>query len=82
MQASMTQHQYQVQYRIYTLALHRLLRSRLAGYAYERDFGGVYYLFVRGMRPGSGQGIFHVRPEIGDIARLDALCGEAGHERR
>ena len=76
MQESVRQHQYQVQYHLYTLALHRHLRARLAGYDYERDFGGVYYLFVRGMSPEGGWGVFRDRPDQARIQELDALCGQ------
>ena len=42
------------------VAVHRYLRHRLASHDYERDFGGVYYLFLRGMnaRRGADYGIF------------------------
>jgi len=56
---------YALQYHIYTVALHRFLRYRLgAAYEYDRDFAGVYYLFVRGMAPETGPalGVFHDRP--------------------
>ena len=48
----MRDHAYALQSLVYTLALHRFLASRLPDYDYERDFGGAYYLFVRGVRPG------------------------------
>ena len=35
---------------MYSVALHRLLRHRLGSdYDYDQHFGGVYYLFLRGM---------------------------------
>jgi exodeoxyribonuclease V beta subunit len=42
---------YVLQSLLYTVALHRHLRLRLGAsrYAYEQNFGGVLYLFVRGM---------------------------------
>jgi exodeoxyribonuclease V beta subunit len=40
---------YLLQSLFYTVALHRHLRVRLAGYDYETHFGGSLYLFVRGM---------------------------------
>ncbi len=72
---SMAQHHYHLQYLLYTLALHRYLQTRLQGYNYERHFGGVYYLFLRGMEPGqAGQGIYRARPALELIQGLDALC--------
>ena len=53
----MGQYRYDLQYLLYTLALHRYLRTRLGEqYDYERDIGGVAYLFLRGMngKPNAG----------------------------
>lgn len=40
---------YPLQALLYSVALHRFLRWRLAGYEPERHLGGILYLFVRGM---------------------------------
>ncbi|MEL0625232.1 hypothetical protein V6238_19490, partial [Marinomonas arenicola] len=45
-------HRYDLQYQLYTLALHRLLKQRLPNYDYDTHVGGVVYLFFRGMTPG------------------------------
>ena len=47
----MAHEMYCLQYLIYTLAVHRYLQLRLPGYDYDTHFGGVMYLFVRGMDP-------------------------------
>ena len=47
---------YILQYHIYTLALHQYLRNRLGDYDYEKNFGGVFYVFLRGVDPERGQG--------------------------
>jgi exodeoxyribonuclease V beta subunit len=63
---------YYVQYLIYTLAVHRYLRLRLPGYDYDTHFGGVLYLFVRGVDPAFPTcGIFYDRPAPNLIAALD-----------
>ncbi|CAN5701004.1 exodeoxyribonuclease V subunit beta [soil metagenome] len=64
---------YPLQYLLYTVAVHRYLRHRLARYDYDRDFGGVYYLFLRGMnaRRGADYGIFYRRPERALVEALD-----------
>ena len=64
---------YDLQYLIYTLALHRHLRQRLANYNYQRDFGGVYYLFLRAMTPqtGTDYGVFFTKPTEELVTRLD-----------
>ena len=40
---------YNLQSLIYTVALHRHLKTRVKDYAYDQHFGGSLYLFVRGM---------------------------------
>ncbi|TLS67842.1 exodeoxyribonuclease V subunit beta [Mariprofundus erugo] len=64
---------YDLQYLLYSLALHRYLRLRLPDYDYETCFGGVYYLFLRGMRADHGDkfGVYYARPEKALIDALD-----------
>ena len=64
---------YDLQYLIYSLALHRYLKLRLSGYDYDRHFGGAYYLFLRGMRPehGNNYGVHFDRPDKALIEMLD-----------
>ncbi|MCB5310071.1 exodeoxyribonuclease V subunit beta [Yersinia massiliensis] len=74
MAQAMAEHRYDLQYQLYTLALHRYLRHRLADYDYERDFGGVIYLFLRGVdKQYPGNGIFSCRPERALIEGMDGL---------
>ncbi|GAA0351087.1 exodeoxyribonuclease V subunit beta [Morganella psychrotolerans] len=71
---AMIEHRYDLQYQLYTLALHRYLRHRLPDYNYDVHFGGVYYLFLRGMTPAHpGQGIYFYRPEQVFTEQLDAM---------
>ena len=67
--------EYDLQYLIYTLALHRWLRFRRADYDYDAHFGGVRYLFCRGLDAASGDsaGVFVARPSRAFIDELDAL---------
>jgi exodeoxyribonuclease V beta subunit len=78
--AAMQSHNYGLQYWIYTLVLHRHLRNSVADYSYEHHFGGVRYLFVRGMDseiPGSG--VYAALPEYDKVLQLDlALGGDDG----
>ena len=55
------------------MALHRYLTLRVPGYSYESHFGGVRYLFVRGMHPGAGAacGVYADRPQAALIEALD-----------
>jgi exodeoxyribonuclease V beta subunit len=45
----MARNHYLLQGLLYGVALHRYLRWRLPGYDPEQHFGGVLYLFLRGM---------------------------------
>ncbi|HDG1707666.1 TPA: exodeoxyribonuclease V subunit beta [Kluyvera ascorbata] len=79
MAEAMRSHRYDLQYQLYSLALHRYLRHRIADYDYERYFGGVIYLFLRGVDGEAGQqGIFATRPDPALIMAMDALF--AGEE--
>ena len=71
--ATMVSHHYILQYHLYTVALHRYLQARLQDYDYEKHFGGVYYLFIKGMKKtlGPGNGIFMDRPSLELINKLD-----------
>ncbi|RTN24382.1 exodeoxyribonuclease V subunit beta [Enterobacter quasimori] len=74
MAAAMQQHRYDLQYQLYTLALHRYLRHRIADYRYEDHFGGVIYLFLRGVdATDPNSGIFSTRPDAALIEKMDEL---------
>jgi len=79
---AMAGHRYDLQYLIYCVALHRYLGLRLADYDYDRHFGGVFYLFLRGMRPdlGPGSGVWHALPPRSLIEGLDRCCMSMGLE--
>jgi exodeoxyribonuclease V beta subunit len=68
---------YDVQYVLYTLALHRLLKVRLPGYDYSQHMGGAVYAFLRGIQ-SPGAGLHLHRPSQTLIEGLDALfAGDA-----
>jgi exodeoxyribonuclease V beta subunit len=64
---------YDLQYHLYTVALVRFLKQSLSQFSYEKEFGGVMYLFVRGMRPGSENGIWFHKPDKTVISNLDKI---------
>ena len=66
---------YDLQYLIYSIALHRYLATRILDYQYETHFGGVYYLFIRAMRSefNSTFGVFFDRPSFDHISALEQL---------
>lgn len=63
---------YDVQYHLYVVALHRLLENKKKNYSYERNFGGAFYLFLRGMNKHGREGIFFDRPDKEIITQLNA----------
>jgi exodeoxyribonuclease V beta subunit len=71
---------YFLQYHLYAVALHRYLGQRVRGYQYDTHFGGVYYLFVKGMAPSTGpeRGVFFERPPLPRIERLSTLFSDPG----
>ena len=75
---AMFEGEYILQYHIYCVALHRLLSARLQqDYNFEEHFGGVMYLFARGMSPHhpAGTGVFTDRPEKSLIEALNRHFG-------
>ncbi len=79
--AAMQSHNYGLQYWVYTLVLHRHLQNLLEDYRYSDHFGGVMYLFLRGMHvdiPGSG--VFTAFPEYQKVLALDRAIGGSDNE--
>jgi exodeoxyribonuclease V beta subunit len=85
---SMRESRYDVQYMLYSLALDKWLRSLIPDYRYEGHFGGVYYLYLRGMRAprplsGSDAGVFALKPTSAQMAeefptQLAGMMGLSG----
>ncbi|MFN8668446.1 MAG: UvrD-helicase domain-containing protein [Gemmatimonadaceae bacterium] len=72
---AMMQAHYTLQYHLYCLALHRHLRVRQRDYDPARHWGGVAYVFLRGVDGVSDRGWFRDAPTP---ALLDALDGALG----
>ncbi|MEX1214648.1 exodeoxyribonuclease V subunit beta [Saccharospirillum sp.] len=64
---------YDLQYLLYTLALHRYLRTRLPDYDPAKHLGGTQYLYLRGMTEGQTTGIYHRNPDLDALHALDTL---------
>ena len=78
LERAMHEGEYTLQAAIYSLALHRWLRFRLGdNYDYARDFGGVRYVFCRGVdaRRAASPGLYATRLPVELIDALDALFG-------
>ena len=75
---AMAAHNYGLQYWLYSLVIHRFLTGLRPDYRYASHFGGVLYLFVRGMDPARpGSGVYAARPDQTRLAELDAYLGGA-----
>ncbi|ELT91026.1 hypothetical protein CAPTEDRAFT_212078 [Capitella teleta] len=75
MERVMVEHRYDLQYQLYSLALHRLLRQRIPDYDYDQHFGGAIYLFLRGVQMNDPEhhGIFSHKPSFALVNGLDQL---------
>lgn len=75
---------YVLQYCIYTLAADKYLSRRLQNYDYERDFGGVFYLYVRGIDGKTPDtGVFYDKPSaelLNELKRIFPGGGDDGGE--
>lgn len=78
LEQAMVEHRYDLQYILYSLAVHRLLKQRIPDYDYDQHFGGVFYLFLRGMQAGEKQGVFSYRPPKALVEELDKLFSGTG----
>lgn len=78
---AMNENNYHLQYLLYTVAAKKYLVSRLGkDFNFETQFGGVIYLFVRGIRPGQTTGIFTTKPSVSFIDSLEAVLSNPGVE--
>ncbi|HEY4091279.1 MAG TPA: exodeoxyribonuclease V subunit beta [Luteibacter sp.] len=73
MRASILDSRYELQYALYLLALHRLLRTRMgSAYDYDTHVGGAVYIYLRGV-DGRGHGVHVERPAKAMIEAMDRL---------
>jgi exodeoxyribonuclease V beta subunit len=68
-------HHYYLQYLIYTVALDKYLTNTMKNYDYDTHFGGVYYIFLRGVsnNENSSRGIFYDKPDKNLISKLSEI---------
>ncbi len=83
MDAAMDQHNYWLQAALYSAALNRYLETVMDGYSLESSFGGIFYIFIRGVghEGHNGAGIrFIPKEEI--LGRYPALFAGVKHVGR
>jgi exodeoxyribonuclease V beta subunit len=76
--AAMDAHHYRFQALLYTVALDRMLRQRLPGYARDRHLGEAIYLFVRAVGLAPEAGVWRHRFDDALIEAVDNVL--AGRE--
>ena len=64
---------YYLQAAIYTIAVKNYLENKLPEFNYERDFGGVFYLYIRGINNDLGSGVWSMKPDLHNINLLSDL---------
>ena len=67
---------YDLQYLIYSLALHRYLQLNVPDYDMAEHFGGIYYLYLRGMTNDevyNGAGVYFRKILPDELTALDCL---------
>jgi exodeoxyribonuclease V beta subunit len=79
LEACMKDAGYHLQYKLYAVAVRRWLKQALGDrFDPDRQLGGVFYLFLRGMGAGNGNGVYFVSPaELGNPERLEAEIAKA-----
>ncbi|MDF1780030.1 MAG: exodeoxyribonuclease V subunit beta [Alcanivoracaceae bacterium] len=74
MDHAVAEHRYDIQAALYSVALHRYLQHSVPDYTPEKHFGGVAYLFLRGMDGKTpGQGVWVRQPNGKQLAQWDEL---------
>jgi exodeoxyribonuclease V beta subunit len=67
----MVENRYHLQAHLYSVALDLFLAQRLRGYDPASHFGGVFYVFVRGLDPEDPRrGVHFERPAEGFLREL------------
>jgi len=65
---------YDLQYQIYTIALHKYLQKKIKNYNYKDHFGGVFYIFLRAIDyQKKNNGIFYTIPNYSLIKKIITL---------
>jgi exodeoxyribonuclease V beta subunit len=71
---------YVLQYHLYALALHAYLERRVPHYSYDENFGGIFYVFLRGLQPDGNPdyGVYYDRPDSSFIQEMARALIDTG----
>ncbi|WP_425619598.1 exodeoxyribonuclease V subunit beta [Buchnera aphidicola] len=69
-QIEIMKNRYDLQYHIYTVAIHKYLKQKIKDYHYQYDFGGVFYFFLRAIEnKKENHGVFYTKPDYNLIKK-------------
>lgn len=70
----MKKHNYYLQYMLYLTAFDSYMHKVDSSYSYEKDFGGIRYVFLRGIKKGANAtGIYSERPDESELRKIQEL---------
>ncbi|CAL4324319.1 exodeoxyribonuclease V subunit beta [Buchnera aphidicola] len=70
----MIKNRYDLQYQLYSLALHRYLQQKIKNYQFNLHFGGIFFWFLRAIdNNNKNKGIFYTLPKKIFIEKLDQI---------
>ncbi|VAX76719.1 exodeoxyribonuclease V subunit beta [Buchnera aphidicola] len=82
-QKEIMQYRYDLQYQIYSLSIHRYLKNKIKDYQYHIHFGGIFYLFIRGINnKDNTTGIYFFKPPYNLIYQIDNLLHGAENDTK
>ncbi|HZJ35772.1 MAG TPA: UvrD-helicase domain-containing protein [Gillisia sp.] len=76
MKKALNEGNYHLQYLIYSMAVKNYLEARLPEFDYDKHFGGVIYVYLRGARKGTEHGIYTNRPSLEQVETLERIFQE------
>lgn len=62
LEQSIQDHHYDLQYLLYSVALIKTLQIRIPDFDFDKHYGGVYYLYTRGVNGKASEGIYFNKP--------------------
>ncbi|VFP86080.1 RecBCD enzyme subunit RecB [Buchnera aphidicola (Cinara pseudotaxifoliae)] len=72
-QNEIIKYRYDIQYQLYSLAMHRYLKLTIKDYNYKIHFGGMFYLFLRAFDEKNDSKVYFIKPNYPLIHNLDKL---------
>ena len=78
LESAMAESHYLLQALLYAVAVKRWLKRSVTGWTYDDGFAGTAYLFLRGMKAGTAEGIWLDKPPAALVKALDTLFTEKG----